>query len=171
MKLGSVHLTLLATTVVLIGVAGSLLLGAGRTVDWLAASAPHEQPPAAKAAELTALPEQAVALTWQQSIFSPERKPDLATGKGQATSLAGVHLSGVIIDGHAQWALLRLANQSTLKLAVGSQLDNGWTLTGVTPQTATFMHQGQRQQLSLPVLRLPPPSKAPAITLPNVTTP
>ncbi|MDF2490810.1 MAG: putative ral secretion pathway protein GspN [Pseudomonas sp.] len=171
MKLGSVGLTLLVTAAVLIGVASSLLLGAGRTVDWLPASHPHEQPPAAKPVSLAALPENTLALTWQQSMFSPDRQPDAATGKSQATSLAGIRLSGVIIDGQAQWALLRLANQRTLKLAVGSTLDNGWTLTGVTPQTATFLHQGQSQQLSLPVLRLPPPSKAPAITLPNVTTP
>ena len=58
-----------------------------------------------------------------------------------------------------------------LKLAVGSTLDNGWTLESVTPQNATFSHQGQTRELRLPLLRLPPPSKVPPITLPNVPTP
>jgi general secretion pathway protein N len=67
--------------------------------------------------------------------------------------------------------LLRLANKRPLKLALGSALDNGWTLTALSPQQATFMYQGQTRQLSLPVLRLPPPSTAPLITLPNVPRP
>jgi general secretion pathway protein N len=85
--------------------------------------------------------------------------------------MEGVVLTGVVIDGQAQWALLRLTDKRSLKLAVGKTLDNGWTLTALSPLQATFKYQGQTRQLSLPVLRLPPPSTAPLITLPNVPRP
>jgi len=149
----------------------TLALGAGRAENWLPADAPGELPAKAAPRPLPSLSAQGLALTWQQSIFSPDRKPDLVTGKGEPASLQGIVLTGVIIDGQAQWALLRLANKRPLKLALGSALDNGWTLTALSPQQATFMYQGQTRQLSLPVLRLPPPSTAPLITLPNVPRP
>jgi general secretion pathway protein N len=171
MKFDTLTLSLLGSTALLAALAASLSLGAGQHADWLPPSPARPLPGAAKPVALTPLPEQSLALVWQQSMFSPDRKPDLATGKQQASSLAGIRLTGVIIDGQAQWALLRLPSKRSLKLAVGNDLDNGWTLSAVTPQQATFTHQGQTQQLSLPVLRLPPPSKAPLITLPNVPTP
>ena len=65
----------------------------------------------------------------------------------------------------------RLADKRSLKLAVGKALDNGWTLTALSPLQATFMYQGQTRQLSLPVLRLAPPSTAPLSSLPNVPRP
>ena len=170
MKFNRLTLTLLATTALLTATAISLLMGAGQTVDWLPAGALREAAPAKPPQALKALSPQALALTWQQSMFSPQRTADRVAGKGQA-SLDGVRLSGVIITGQAQWVLLRMPDQHTLKLAVGSTLDNGWTLTGATPQHATFSHQGQTRELRLPLLRLPPPSKAPLITLPDVPTP
>ena len=170
MKFNRLTLTLLATTALLTATAISLLMGAGQTVDWLPAGAPREAAPAKPPQALKALSSQALELTWQQSMFSPQRKADRVAGKGQA-SLGEIRLSGVIITGPAQWVLLRMPDQHTLKLAVGSTLDNGWTLTGATPQHATFSHQGQTRELRLPLLRLPPPSKAPLITLPDVPTP
>jgi general secretion pathway protein N len=77
----------------------------------------------------------------------------------------------VIVDGSSRWVLLQLPQKRRLKLAVGSTLDNGWTLDSVTPQSATFSHQGQTRELRLPLLRLPPPSQVPPITLPHVPTP
>lgn len=171
MKFDTLTLSLLGSTALLAALATGLSLGAGQQIDWLPTSPARALPGTAKPVSQEPLPEQSLALVWQQSMFSPKRKPDLATGKQQASSLAGIRLSGVIIDGAAQWALLRLPSKRSLKLAVGSALDNGWTLSAVTPQQATFTHQGQTQQLSLPMLRLPPPSKAPLITLPNVPTP
>ena len=170
MKFNRLTLTLLATTALLTATAISLLMGAGQTVDWLPAGAPREAAPAKPPQVLKALSSQALELTWQQSMFSPQRRPDLITGKGQG-SLDGIRLTGVIITGQAQWVLLRMPDKHTLKLAVGSTLDNGWTLTGASPQHATFSHQGQTRELRLPLLRLPPPSKAPLITLPDVPTP
>jgi general secretion pathway protein N len=120
---------------------------------------------------LPTLTAQALSLSWQQSIFSADRKPDLVSGKRATTALQGIVLTGVVIDGQGQWALLRLANKRTRKLAVGAALDDGWTLSELSPLQATFTYQGQTRQLSLPVLRLPPPSTAPVITLPNVPRP
>lgn len=171
MKFDSLTLALGAATVALAAVAVSLSTGAGQDIDWLPAGEAREATPTAGPAALPALPAQALALTWQQSMFSPDRKPDLVTGKSQASSLDGISLSGVIIDGASQWVLLQLPQKRRLKLAVGSTLDNGWTLDSVTPQHATFSHQGQTRELRLPMLRLPPPSKVPPITLPNVPTP
>jgi general secretion pathway protein N len=171
MKFDSLTLALGAVTVALAAVAISLGTGAGQAIDWLPPAEARESAPAAGPAALPSLPAQALALTWQQSVFSPDRKPDLVSGKSQASSLDGISLSGVIINGASQWVLLQLPQKRRLKLAVGSTLDNGWTLDSVTPQLATFSHQGQTRELRLPLLRLPPPSKVPPITLPNVPTP
>ena len=171
MKFDTLTLALLASTALLSAAAVSLALGAGQSVDWLAPGPAREAAPEQALQPIAPLPPQALALIWQQSMFSPDRKPDLVTGKAQASSLDGISLSGVIIDGQAQWVLLRMPDKRHLKLAVGSSLDNGWTLTGATPQQATFTHQGQTRELRLPLLRLPPPSKAPLITLPDVPTP
>ncbi|WGT36158.1 general secretion pathway protein GspN [Pseudomonas atacamensis] len=148
-----------------------LLLGAGRAEHWLPADQPRHLPASAAPKPPPTLTAQDLSLSWQQSIFSPERKPDLVSNKGEAAALQGVVLTGVVMDGETQWALLRLANKSTFKLAIGKSLDNGWTLTALSPLQATFMYQGQIRQLSLPVLRLPPPSTASLITLPNVPRP
>lgn len=171
MRLDTLTLTLLAGTALLTATTVGLLLGAGQTPEWLPAGETREWAPAAKPPTIEPLPPQAVALVWQQSMFSPDRKPDLVTGKNQPSSLDGIRLSGVIIEGQAQWVLLRMPDKRNLKLAVGSTLDNGWTLTAATPQQATFSHQGQTRELRLPLLRLPPPSNVPPITLPDVRTP
>ena len=170
MRLDRLTLVLLTSTVLLTAAAISLLLGAGQTVDWLPATRPRQAAPVTPPQVMQSLSLQALALTWQQSMFSPQRTPDLITGKDQG-SLDGIRLTGVIITGQAQWVLLRMPDKHTLKLAVGSTLDNGWTLIGARPQHATFSLQGQTRELRLPLLRLPPPSKAPLITLPDVPTP
>lgn len=171
MKFDTLTLGLLGTAALLAGVAASLALGAGQSVSWLPAAEVHEAASAPAPASTTDLPGQALALTWQQSMFSPDRQPDRETGTAATSSLDGAHLTGVIIDGQSQWVLLQLPDKRNIKLAVGSSLDSGWALTGVTSQQATFSHQGQTRQLRLTLLRLPPPSKALPITLPNVPTP
>jgi general secretion pathway protein N len=171
MKFDTLSLTLGVATALLAAAAVSLSMGAGQDIDWLPASAARETAVAAGPAALPALSAQALTLTWQQSMFSPDRKPDLVSGKAQASSLDGISLSGVIVGGSSRWVLLQLPQKRRLKLAVGSTLDNGWTLDSVTPQSATFSHQGQTRELRLPLLRLPPPSQVPPITLPHVPTP
>lgn len=164
---------MLLTVAAVLGVFLSTLLftDAGKTVEWLPADAPRDL---LKVAPLRAMPmqsTQALAVSWKKSIFSQDRQPDIVSAKEEAAALQGVVLTGVIINGPAQWALLRLANHRRLKLAVGSALDSGWTLSALSPSQATFTYQGQTRQLSLAVLRLPPPSTAPVITLPNVPRP
>lgn len=171
MKLDILTLALLGTAALLAGAAVSLAGGAGQSVSWLPPSQARETVNVAAPAPMADMPAQALALTWQQSMFSPDRQPDPVNGTAGTSSLDGTRLTGVIIDGQAQWVLLQLPDKRTIKLAVGSALDSGWTLTGVTPQQATFNGQGQTRQLRLTLLRLPPPSKAHPITLPNVPTP
>ena len=171
MKLDLLTLGLLGAATLLAGTAISLASGAGQSVSWLPAGQVREATPVAAPAPLADIPGQTLALAWQQSMFSPDRQPDLVHKSAGTSSLDGTRLTGVIIDGQAQWVLLQLPDKRNLKLAVGSALDSGWTLTGVTPQQATFSYQGQTRQLRLTLLRLPPPSKALPITLPNVPTP
>jgi general secretion pathway protein N len=171
MRFDTLTLALLASTTLLAVTAISLAMGAAQTVNWLPPGEIRESTPAAKPLTISLLSPQALALTWQQSIFSPERKPDPVTGKNQASSLDGISLSGVVIDAQAQWVLLRMPDKRSLKLAVGGTLDNGWTLTAATPQQATFSYQGQTRELRLRLLRLPAPSTAHVITLPDVPTP
>lgn len=172
MSLSQRSSSLLAVVVALgAGLLALLFTDIGRSVNWLPADAPRERPTVAAPRALPTLSAQALAVSWQQSMFSPNRQPDLVTTHGPAASLQGVVLTGVVIDGQARWALLRLADQRRLKLAVGNALVNGWTLSALTPSQATFVYQGQTRQLSLAVLRLPPPSTAPVITLPDVPRP
>jgi general secretion pathway protein N len=143
-----------------------LLTGSGSDPQWLP---PGEAPPMSDAnARPLAMPElaeQRLALIWQQPLFSPTRQGDPAADRAADTGLAGLSLSGVVLDGAAQWALLR-QGQRSLKLKVGASLDNGWQLHALTPRQATFVHQGQTRQLSLPMLRLPPPDAASSPKLP-----
>ncbi|TWD52729.1 general secretion pathway protein GspN [Pseudomonas sp. SJZ131] len=171
MRFSRLDLLLITVAALLGGVVISLLLGAGREAHWLPAAAPSNLPANAAPQPLPTLTAQALSLSWQQSIFSADRKPDLVSGKGATAALQGIVLTGVVIDGQGQWALLRLTNKRTRKLAVGATLEDGWTLSELSPLQATFTYQGQTRQLSLPVLRLPPPSTAPVITLPNVPRP
>ena len=149
-----------------------LLSGAGQNAEWLPAPSSHPvSNVGAKSVALPAMPLEQLASSWQHPIFSPDRQPDLASAPQASSQFTGVLLTGVILDGQAQWALLRLADKRSVKLKVGDALDNGWTLSHLDPLQATFTHQGQSRLLSLPVLRLPPPSKAPALTLPHVSAP
>lgn len=143
-----------------------------RPVAWLPAEGKAPVPPAPTAPPAMAdLPEAQRQLAWQQPLFSPGRQPDAARTGAAAQTLDGVRLSGVVVDGQASWALLRLADQRSLKLARGAALDSGWVLSQVEATTATFQRQGQSRTLSLPVPRLPASAAVPPITLPHVTAP
>ena len=154
----------------LLAVCVALLQGAGRDPHWLA-----PQPGAvARAASVAAgnvadLPEQRLALIWRQPLFSPTRETDQATARAADSGLAGVLLGGVIIDGPAQWALLR-QGQRSLKLKVGERLENGWRLERLTGHEAIFSYQGQQRRLSLAIPRLPAPGAAsiPRLPAPSV---
>ncbi|RRV10681.1 general secretion pathway protein GspN [Pseudomonas sp. v388] len=140
-----------------------------QSVTWLPAiQAPHTPRPSGPVAAMPMLADEQLQAAWQRPLFSPDRSPDLAKSVAGATRLEGLSLSGVILDGSAQWALLRNQDKHTVKLKVGDTLDNGWTLSQLTARVATFTRQGQSQSLSLPVLRLPP---ATSLHTPSSITP
>jgi general secretion pathway protein N len=123
------------------------------------------------------LTEDQLQVAWQRPLFSPDRSPDLSpdAARPDATRFEGLTLSGVVLDGAGadapRWALLHRQDKRALKIRLGDTLDNGWTLSQLTPRVATFTRQGQSQTLSLPVLRLPPPSSSPSPTLPSLSAP
>ncbi|WP_277964256.1 general secretion pathway protein GspN [Pseudomonas sp. RIT-To-2] len=135
--------------------------------------AQHSPPPvkAVPVPALLQLPDSERQVAWQHPLFSPDRQADAARGGAGAPTLDGVRLSGVVVDGDQRWALVRLANQRSLKLRLGDALDSGWTLAQVSATTATFQRQGQAHTLNLPVPRLPATAAAPLLTLPHVAAP
>jgi general secretion pathway protein N len=143
-----------------------LLTGSGSDPEWLPpADAPPMSNTNARPLTMPELAEQRLALVWQQPLFSPDRRPDAERSQGADTGLAGYALSGVVLDGAAQWALLRQGPRS-LKLKLGQALDNGWVLRQLGARQATFSYQGQTRELSIPLLRLPPPDAATGPKLP-----
>jgi general secretion pathway protein N len=169
---------LLALASVLVACLAWLGAGGGQSLTWLAEPeagqrAAHSTGPTAPRPPSLTVDQLQVA--WQRPLFSPDRSPDAATPGPGPTRLEGLTLSGVVLDGAGadapRWALLHRQDQRALKLRLGDTLDNGWTLSQLTPRVATFTRQGQSQTLSLPVLRLPPPSSSPSPTLPSLSAP
>ncbi|EPM81434.1 general secretion pathway protein N, partial [Pseudomonas syringae pv. actinidiae ICMP 18886] len=68
----------------------------------------------------------------------------------QATSLAGLTLTGVIMDGSLRVALIKQASGPALKIRQGDRLPNGWTLDRLEPTQATFKLDERTQILRLP---------------------
>jgi len=151
--------------------ASAWLLLAPNPPQWLPADPPGPLPARLPPAALAELAQPVRATTWAQPIFSVDRQPDPHKPGQHSAALANLTLTGVVLDGQARWAFLREGNKPASKVALGTTLASGWALTQLTPLTATFTRAGQNQTLSMPVLRLPPPSKASAITLPRIETP
>lgn len=125
-----------------------------RRPRWLP-DAPVHAPPSfqVQAAPTPAL--QDLAGTWQAPLFSPDRRPDREVGKTQVASLANLTLSGIMITGNLQMAMLKQAGGPTLTVRLGQALPNGWRLEHLTPQYARFALDGRTQTLSLYGKRLP----------------
>lgn len=152
--------------------AASLLsLGQARALPWNdegVAAVPLALPEVA--ASLEPLPDALLASAWQRPLLSPNRQPDAPPTTEVAAGLEGITLSGVVIDGQAQWALLRLANHTPLKLKRGDALAGGWALASMSASSATFIRQGQARTLNIPVLRLPAPGTSPVLKRLDVNT-
>lgn len=112
-----------------------------------------------------------LAGTWQTPLFSPDRSPDRAVGNTQASSLANLTLSGILITGNLQMVMLKQTDGRPLTVRLGQVLPNGWRLEHLTPQSARFTLDGRTQTLSLYAKRLPPPSTRPPISLPREPLP
>ncbi|MCQ2990614.1 general secretion pathway protein GspN [Pseudomonas tremae] len=164
---------LLACAALLAALIALIFSGAAHSPGWLPEQAPRNltdqkaQIHSAPSATLDSL-----ANTWKTPLFSPDRSPDTAVRKTdvQASSLAGLTLTGVIMDGSLRVALLKQASGPALKVRQGARLPNGWTLERLEPTEATFKLDERTQVLRLPALRLPPPSSSPPITLTNDST-
>ena len=155
--------TLLASTIALV------LSGSLHSPDWLPVPAQGDR--TGRVAPVHEAPKASIdslSNTWKTPLFSTDRSPDIAVRQNaQAASLAGMSLTGVIIDGSMRVALLKQSGGKPLKIRQGDRLPNGWTLELLDPMQATFTLNGRSEVLRLPAPRLPPPSNTPPITLTN----
>jgi general secretion pathway protein N len=151
-------------------VIAGIVSGVASSPDWLPDAAPRAQVESTKVSAAPTASLQSLAATWQTPLFSTDRSPDRAVGKTQATSLAGLTLTGILLDGELRVALIKRADGPPLKIHQGQALPNGWTLEKLTPTQADFSSDGRTQSLSLRALRLPPPSTTPPISLPREST-
>lgn len=161
--------TLLGTATLLAASIALVLSGSLHSPDWLPVPAPRTPTgPATPVHEAPKASLDSLSNTWKSPLFSTDRSPDIAVRQNaQATSLAGLTLTGVIIDGSLRVALLKESGGKPLKVRQGDRLPNGWTLEQLDPMQATFSLDGRSQALRLPAPRLPPPSSTPPITLTN----
>ncbi|UTL83195.1 DUF2531 family protein [Pseudomonas putida] len=164
------NLVLLAANVSALAVVAWMLV-APNPPQWLPAQKPSATPAHQPPAPLAELAQPVRAATWAHPIFSVDRQPDPQQQGQHSPALANLTLTGVVLDGQSRWAYLREGRKPASKVALGSTLASGWTLTRLTALSATFTRAGQQHTLSMPLLRLPPPSKASAITLPRIETP
>jgi general secretion pathway protein N len=171
-SLKSVEMVLAAIAAVLLLLTISVLSGLGHSADWLEARAPRQNVAAQQAPKVPTAELASLSNTWQTPLFSTDRTPDVSLRKStQASSLAGLTLTGVILNGDMQVAFIRQKSGPALKVHRGERLPNGWTLESLTPLQARFTLDGRSESLALPVLKLPPPSTEPPISLSNESTP
>lgn len=159
---------LLCLTALLVALIIGILGGVADSPGWLpeqAARAPMKNPLPSQRAVSPSL--ESFAATWEAPLFSTDRSPDRATRQVQVTNLAGLTLTGVMIDGDLRVALIKRADGPPLKIHQGQALPNGWTLDSLTATQARFTSDGRVQLLSLQVPRLPPSSTTPPISLPR----
>ncbi|MDE2086201.1 MAG: general secretion pathway protein GspN, partial [Xanthomonadaceae bacterium] len=78
----------------------ALLAGVGRGVRWNAPRAAAPPRPTGRPAGLpTPLPLAEFAPVWQQSLFSPDRKPEAHAANG-GSSIGDLSLTGIILTPH-----------------------------------------------------------------------
>jgi general secretion pathway protein N len=166
--------SLLGIAALLTGLIALMLGGGVHSPQWLPAPQPRDSSgPTAVVKHAPTASLDSLSNTWKTPLFSPDRSPDPAVRQAgvQATSLTGLTLTGVIIDGDTRVALLKQSGGKGLKVRQGDRLPNGWTLEDLGPMQASFGLDGRLQVLRLPAPRLPPPSTTPPITLTNDSTP
>lgn len=157
-------------SVLILAIAG-IVSGIVHSPDWLPEQATRtHNDRAAKAHVAPSATLQSLALTWQAPLFSTDRTADRSVDKAQASSLAGLTLTGIMIDGELRVAMIKRTDGPPLKVHQGESLPNGWKLEKLTPVQADFSSDGRTQSLALSALRLPPPSKTPPISLSREST-
>lgn len=157
---------LMAVALVLLVLIALVLNGTWQSADWLPAEANHRPAVAAKTPVLSPVALPSLANAWQTPLFSVDRRPDLQQPANQAaSSLSGLTLTGVLLDGTVQLAFIKPATGPALKVRLNGPLPNGWTLRAISPTSATFGLGERTETLAVRRLRLPAPSTSPPLSL------
>ncbi len=130
----------------------ALLAGLGRGVHWNAPRAAAPLPTSGKPASLPVpLPLAEFAPVWQQSLFSPDRKPEAHAASG-GSSLGDLALTGIILTPQLHMALLHDKNgNKELRLREGQALPDGsLSLVEVKPRSVILDSPQGRTELKLP---------------------
>jgi general secretion pathway protein N len=130
----------------------ALLAGLGRGVHWEPPRAAGRLPAAGKAAALPPpLPSEHFAAVWQQSLFSPDRKPEAHAVSG-GSSLGDLELTGIILTPQVRIALLHDKDgKQGLRVREGQTLPDGSaTLVEVKSRAVIFDGAQGRTELKLP---------------------
>lgn len=162
----TVERALMATAFVLLVLIALVLNGTWQSADWLAAEPVHRPALVTKAPALPRVELPSLANAWHLPLFSVDRRPDLRESDPQtASSLSGLTLTGVLLDGTVQLAFIKPATGPALKVRLNGSLPNGWTLRAISPTSATFGLGDRNETLTVRRLRLPAPSTQPPLSL------
>lgn len=150
-----------------------LLAGIGQGVHW---SAPRAPAPLAATRAPTVAPAvhplAEYAAVWQQSLFSPNRKPEAHAASG-GSALGDLQLTGVIIT--PQWHMALLHDQTSgreLRLHQGERMPGAdVTLVEVLPRSVIIDSAQGRTELKLPAgapidVAKPEPASASSVPAP-----
>ena len=162
----TVERALLAVALVLLVLIALVVNGTWQSENWLPTEPDRRPAVVAKTPALSRVELPSLANTWQTPLFSVDRRPDLQqAGHQAASSLNGLTLTGVMLDGTVQVAFIRPATGPALKVRLNGQLPNGWTLRAISPTSATFGLGERSETLTVRRLRLPAPSAPPPLSL------
>jgi len=144
---------ILATGALLLGALWlSLLFGFGRGVRWDAPRATALPPQSGKRAGLPVpVPLEQFAPVWQQSLFSPDRKPEAHASSGGG-DLGDLKLTGVILTPQLHMALFHDKNgDKELRVREGESLPDGSaSVVEVKPRSVILDSSQGRTELKLP---------------------
>ncbi|MBN8924464.1 MAG: general secretion pathway protein GspN [Rhodanobacter sp. 68-29] len=129
-----------------------LLAGFGRSVHWDAPRAAAPPPASGRHAALPPpLPLAEFAPVWQQSLFSPDRKPEAHVASG-GSSLGDLQLTGIILTPQLRMALLHdTSGHKELRLREGQALPDGsLSLVEVKTRSVILDSSQGRTELKLP---------------------
>lgn len=130
----------------------ALLAGLGRGVHWNAPRAAAPLPVTSHGAGLPPpLPLAQFEPVWQQSLFSPDRRPEMHAASG-GSSLGDLSLTGIILTPQLHMALLHdKTSNHELRLREGQSLPDGSvSLIEVRPRSVILDSPQGRTELKLP---------------------
>jgi general secretion pathway protein N len=161
---------ILAILVLLLGAFWmSLLFGFGRGVRWEAPRAEAlSVPSSTRHAELSApLPPTEFMPVWQQSLFSPDRRPEVHATSG-GSNLGDLKLTGIILTPQLRMALLHDASgDKELRVREGQPLPDGSATVVEIKQRSVILDSAQGRT----ELKLLPGAPIDATKAANVPTP